>query len=93
MKCYTDCEGYFINWNNGNNDIVSIPTLAQAQKWLRKNKKIYVYVMPTIISLCEKYFFIIRTSNGEKWEINNNHDSPEEALSTGITECFKLLEK
>lgn len=84
------------NFNNTFvNGVCSVPTLAQAQKWLRKEKKYSV----------EAFFERIKDSK-EQWSyfisniLNSSQDgqsigyfySYEEALSAGITECLKLLE-
>lgn len=72
-----------------NNDVPA-PTLAQAQKWLRKEKE--YSIEPTSISknlwICTLTIFNKSTS----LDIKTNYSSYEEALSSGITKCIKLLE-
>ena len=69
------------------------PTLAQAQKWLREKKDIIV------LSICNLDY-----ENGHSWywfvdkifaveDLEHSYKTYEEALSAGITECLKLLEK
>ena len=69
------------------------PTLAQAQKWLREKKDIIV------LSTCNLDY-----ENGHSWywfvdkifaveDLEHSYKTYEEALSAGITECIKLLEK
>ena len=67
------------------------PTLSQAQKWLIKEKRFYVKVD----SLCITSWFydIDNLKDNESIETYGVYDSFEEALSAGITECLKLLEK
>ena len=71
------------------------PTLTQAQKWLRKKKKLSIEPFSSLKK--GKYTFEI--INVDTWyEYNSSKtlsyhfDSYEEALSAGITECIKLLE-
>lgn len=68
--------------------VCDAPTLAQVQKWLRKEKGLFV----------EAHFMRIDAYTYEiHGEIHKNdftvYSIPEEALSAGITECLKLLEK
>ena len=93
--CNIILQGFdYIDFNAANKGL-SAPTLAQAQTWLR-GKGWHVGPVPMVYS--SRY-------NGESWfayliEISSNK-SPggierktyEEALSAGITECIKLLEK
>ena len=67
------------------------PTLAQAQKWLRNEKKFSVEVS----SLCITSWFydIDNLKDNKSFETYGVYKSYEEALSAGITECLKLLEK
>ena len=72
------------------NDI-SAPTLAQAQKWLRKTKKHHVD------SSCidkDTWHYTITELIDNVIVVRNELEfsSYEEALSVGITECIKLLE-
>lgn len=89
---------YDFNYTEGTgnidfDDCVSAPTLAQAQKWLRKEKNLYIYAEPIITNCVDKYFYTIcEISNKMQTWSNIDFDSPEEALSAGITECIKLLE-
>lgn len=100
----------YANFNVKNNPI-SVPTLAQAQKWLRGIKDIVVIAEPDwdyedteIYSdyLTGKWYFVV-WKDGER--VNCNYDpnkeceeiwlldTYEQALSAGITECLKLLER
>ena len=76
------------------------PTLAQVQKWLWRDKKLYVYADGAIFDKdYEKpsYYPFILDIVSEHDEIGisdfNHYPTPEEALSAGITECLKILEK
>lgn len=70
------------------------PTLAQAQKWLRKEKNLYVCVEIDITDTVNNIFYwtIYKLPYKKQIRKTRNFDSPEEALSAGITECLKLLE-
>lgn len=83
---YREREGY-----------VDAPTLAQAQKWLRKEKGLYLmwdmgqdrkHDSKFAWYVCDRHGYIVDTLASEI-----KYDSPEEALSAGITECLELLEK
>ena len=103
-----DCDHYYITdyeddlqvstyYHNHNDNSLSCsaPTLWEAQKWLRKEKKYSV----------EAFFERIKDGK-EQWSyfrsniLDSSQDdqsigyfkSYEEALSEGITECLKLLE-
>ena len=71
----------------------SAPTLSQAQKWLRKIKKLFVEVEIDVTNTEKDIFFwtIYSLPNKEQNYIMKYYDSYEEALSDGITECLKLL--
>ena len=73
------------------NVICDAPTLAQAQKWLRKEKD--YYIEPRLFY--DKLHTDCKSSTrGKYWQIEHGkyYFSYEEALSAGITECLKLLE-
>lgn len=65
------------------------PTLSQVQKWLR-NKGYSVEVTSFYQTWISS---ITKLDDFETIELNGNFSSYEEALSEGITECFKYLEK
>lgn len=81
--------------------LVSAPTLAQAQKWLREEKEMDVLVY----NCFSGYLWEISKANEnrgtiiKKYDYKGEHEdsgkwlSYEKALSAGITECLKLLEK
>lgn len=77
------------------------PTLYEAQKWLRKQKSIYVWVEPVIgsrwkISFCD-FNVCVEESDWIEREFNKQGGYPvyetyEEALNAGILEALKLIE-
>lgn len=75
--------------------ICDAPTLAQAQKWLRKEKKLSVEPMSSDTDAQDwEYLLVDRRIEFANFHYNHKHyASYEEALSAGITECLKLLEK
>lgn len=82
------------NYNNMSAEFItcSAPTLAQAQKWLRKEKD--YHIEPRLFY--DKFHTDCKSSSrGKYWQIEHGkyYFSYEEALSAGITECIKLLEK
>lgn len=87
------------NHNEYAPDYYSAPTLAQAQKWLREEKRWHVQVR---INGCRNMFCV------ELWEMRLNgyckrleqedghvrlFDRYEDALSEGITETLRLIEE
>ena len=86
------------NYDNCNSSeyvecVCSAPTLAQAQKWLLKNKEYYVQPAWVI----DKDFWVVDIQTKDEIieviiDDNPFFNSYEEALSAGITECLKLLE-
>ena len=80
------------------------PTLAQAQEWLREKKSLYTFADGGVFDKGDRpiYYPVILDVANEHNEISTNDNiennwnkyyTPEEALSAGITECLKLLEK
>ena len=83
-----------------NNYPIDDPTLAQVQKWLRKEKNLYVYADGAVFDKnYEKpsYYPCILDVISEHDKIGisdfNHYLTPEEALSAGITECIKILKE
>ena len=75
---------------------VDAPTLAQVQKWLREEKGLYlVWDMGQDRKNNSKFAWYVNDIHG--YIVNDLaseiiFNTPEEALSAGITECLKLLE-
>ena len=89
-----------LNTNTLSNIVCDIPTLAQVQKWLRKEKNLYVYADGAVFDKnYEKpsYYPCILDVISEHDKIGisdfNHYLTPEEALSAGITECIKILKE
>ena len=90
----------FCNYN-----LIDAPTLAQAQKWLRKEKNVFICPLPhtkfeensegeyEIVSYDMWYYDLWINGKDESPLKSNEFSTPEEALSAGITECLKLIEK
>ena len=72
--------------------VCSAPNLAQAQKWLREKKGIYVY--PEINMLKKWFAKAVDMSKNEDliWD-DTMFDSYESALSAGIEAALKLIEE
>ena len=69
---------------------ISAPTLAQAQKWLRESKGIYIE--PNFI-YTPVFEVMIKSEHYALYKrIDERYASYEEALSAGIAKCLKLLE-
>lgn len=79
-----------------NKSICDAPTLAQAQKWLLKNKSYFVnYYFSIGDDPYQKDGYGYTITNICSYKSASNfimYDTPEEALSAGIDECLKMLE-
>lgn len=89
-------EGYFLRNNTDFSIFITAPTLVQAQKWLRKEKKLSVEPFSSLKK--GKYTYqIIYVETGFDYKsfktLSYRFNSYEEALSAGITVCLKLLEE
>lgn len=107
-EIYPNCGGLsaiivddYYDVHNYKSDVTlcDAPTLAQAQKWLREVKELIICVEP-------RFYRGRRPLVGYSFHINEKENRPftyieseapsntyEEALSAGITECIKILEK
>ena len=83
------------NFNNTSvNGVCSAPTLAQAQKWLRKKKKYSVEAFFERIKDDKEQWSYFRSNildNSQDDQSIGYFNSYEEALSAGITECIKFI--
>lgn len=87
---YREREGY-----------VDSPTLWQAQKWLRREKRLSIEPWScttgewacTIKELPEELDYLIEPGTKKWLDLDNFYNSYEEALSEGITECLRILGK
>lgn len=95
IACYDEEEfdytGEYNNYNSGHYDLISAPTITQAQKWLFEEKKIYIEIY------CTNYL------NNFGYELKFDYDSnnhyctqgfinSNEALSRGIDDAIRYLE-
>lgn len=69
------------------------PTLWEAQKWLRKEKGLYIEVLSKIDVDFFKYTILAVNFGVISEDLEYIYNSPEEALSAGISKCIKLLEQ
>ena len=86
------------SFNSEQTERIDCPTLSQVQTWLKKEKEIYL--MCEIQLGCEihnaKFEWIVYNRKGYiMCNLSSGfiYDTSEEALSAGITECIKFLEK
>lgn len=88
--CYGSCNASKIGYYR-KEDYADAPTLWEAQKWLRKEKHIWIDI--NILSEDAWRFDIIDIHLNKIYTMNwTVYKTPEEALSEGITECFKFLD-
>ena len=93
-------EDLLESYNFWEHERTDAPTLAQTQKWLRKEKNLIVESIASVFipSGFDNVPFVWRIFD---WNEPSNvikvgkehYKTPEEALSAGITECLKILEK
>ena len=74
-------------------DFIDAPTMWEAQKWLREEKKLFVEI--TIEAFDQTYIWeIYRTENSILIAFgDSSHNTYEEALSEGIKEAVKILKE
>ena len=82
-------EYHLIDYNRYS---ISVPTLAQAQKWLNKTKDFKLFVIPSPSDKVPYSYVAFNTTKTIYKNPPRYYSSYEEALSDGITECLKLLE-
>lgn len=82
---YSDYNSEHYRYN-----LMSAPTLAQVQKWLREKKNINVYIVPQFSGLYECHIQFKRQGYGgdEEYDTKNTY---EEALSSGINRAINFL--
>ena len=94
--CYIPLEEFYRSMNDKYSKqygICDAPTLWEAQKWLRKEKK-YSVEIESFLRHSSSWFCNIENFKDDKSiETYGLYKSYEEALSAGISECIKLLEK
>ena len=79
-----------LNTDTLGDNICDAPTLSQVQTWLRKEKR---YSVEELYDCDDKWsYFIVKMSDGEYIKHISDFNSPEEALSAGISEAIKFLE-
>lgn len=83
---------YSENKSNSFREVCDAPTLAQAQKWLRKHKHYSIEVSLDKNHTPLWQSFVVRLSDVKNIKNVIFCASYEEALSAGITECLKILE-
>ena len=90
-----DINGWLSCENFNNSDYsISAPTLAQAQKWLREEKKIDVIVFLSYPRGERKYHYgIHRQFPFLNYVDDYHHDTYELALSAGIDKALELLKE
>lgn len=69
-------------------NLISAPTIWETWKWLRVEKDLYVE--PQFMKM-DAYTYEILSSHGLHKIDFTVYNSPEEAISEGITECLGLL--
>ena len=82
------------NYDDEYNCYINAPTLAQAQGWLIREKNYYVSPAYSVYLPQHDWYWSIYDIIKAKIKFNSDvfYNSPEEALSDGITECLRILE-
>ena len=79
-----------LNTNTLSDIVCDVPTLAQVQKWFRVRHE--QSIEPKYDSY-QWWCCMTDMFTSEWYDLDESYSSYEEALSAGITECLKLLEK
>lgn len=83
------------NFNEDFKTMISAPTLAQAQKWLREVKRLDISINHVYHRLTtgNKVMYGLRIGNQStfKTEFYMNYDAYEEALLVGINKALELI--
>lgn len=98
-SCWRDSENDIGVANNKNSNypigIYSMPTLYEAQKWLREKYMIYISSLPTKDNGITVWYFQIVKDTLEDAIYSrvspNTFNTYEEALNEGILEALKLI--
>lgn len=87
--------GIYENFNSHDSKI-SAPTLSETQEWLRKEKGLYlIWDMGQNRKHNSKFAWYVCDCHGYIVDVlasEIKYNSPEEALSEGISECLKYIE-
>ena len=83
---------FYTSYNLSDEYFIDTPTLAQAQKWLRKHKQYSIEVSFDKNHTPLWQSFVVRLPDVKNIKNVIFCASYEEALSAGITECLKILE-
>ena len=70
---------------------VDVPTLYEAQKWLREEKG--MLIQPTYLELSDEWICVIRDKNKRHGYSAQKQKNYEEALLEGIKEAIKILKE
>lgn len=77
------------------NEYIVCPTIELAAKWLREDKKIYLYVnrlfSTSIIKNKDYYYLYYSTKNYDETLYVHEFDSYEQALSAGVNKAIEIL--
>lgn len=94
MRVEHDLGGSPIDYNRRVYAGCSMPTLAQAQKWLREVHKWHIIIIPQIWKGIVFDFHLWHAMRGyENKNRGFNFSSYESALSAGIEAALKLIEE
>ena len=77
-------------------ELIDAPTMWEAQKWLREDKKINVFVRAGYLENRVRHYYVEVFTSNDVITLDNNredYDSYEEALLAGIKEAIKILKE
>ena len=77
--------------NHNANGYLSIPTLAQAAKWLREEKNLHIQVMLNGVRTMYFVRVYVIEGNAPVYEVEGQFDDYESALSAGISKCLEII--
>lgn len=92
---FTDCLESHNSNTSDDNSYIDAPTLWEAQKWLREEKKLVVLVgfdfCPITSEIVYNWVIVVNGNTAKK--SSYTYDYFEEALSEGIKQAVKILKK
>lgn len=96
IATYQQCNEFFFDYEDC--EIFDVPTLYQAQKFIRENYKIDIFVINSynlsLFDIDQDYYCYLISKNGSRPKMQNNlshYKTYEDALAAGLNYVIKKL--